>query len=205
MILLVDNYDSFSYNLYQLIGSIEPDIRVIRNDEMTVAEIEALQPDRIILSPGPGRPEDAGNIMEIATVLGKKIPTLGAAGAGEEDLNAWLRQMDRGFSETLLALIDASGETDAAVYKRANVDRRLFNKIKNNPGYKPGKQTALAFAIALELSLEETRDLLMKAGYALSDSNKFDIIIRYFIEKGNYNVFEINEALFYYDQNLLGA
>ena len=77
MILLVDNYDSFSYNLYQLIGSIEPDIRVIRNDEMTVAEIEALQPDRIILSPGPGRPEDAGNIMEIAAVLGKKIPTLG--------------------------------------------------------------------------------------------------------------------------------
>ena len=77
MILLVDNYDSFSYNLYQLIGSIEPDIRVIRNDELTVAEIEALQPERIILSPGPGRPEDAGNIMEIVTVLGPKIPTLG--------------------------------------------------------------------------------------------------------------------------------
>lgn len=77
MILLVDNYDSFSYNLYQLIGSIEPDIRVIRNDELTVAEIEALQPERIILSPGPGRPEDAGNIMEIATALGPKIPILG--------------------------------------------------------------------------------------------------------------------------------
>ena len=77
MILLVDNYDSFSYNLYQLIGSIEPDIRVIRNDELTVAEIEDLQPERIILSPGPGRPEDAGNIMEIATILGPKIPILG--------------------------------------------------------------------------------------------------------------------------------
>ena len=77
MILLVDNYDSFSYNLYQLIGSIEPDIRVIRNDELTVAQIEALQPERIILSPGPGRPEDAGNIMEIATTLGTKIPVLG--------------------------------------------------------------------------------------------------------------------------------
>lgn len=77
MILLVDNYDSFSYNLYQLIGSIEPDIRVIRNDEMTAAEIEALNPDRIILSPGPGRPEDAGNIMEIAAKLGQKIPLLG--------------------------------------------------------------------------------------------------------------------------------
>ena len=77
MILLVDNYDSFSYNLYQLIGSINPDIRVVRNDEMTAAEIEKLQPERIILSPGPGRPEDAGNLLEIAAVLGQKIPTLG--------------------------------------------------------------------------------------------------------------------------------
>lgn len=77
MILLIDNYDSFSYNLYQLVGSIEPDIRVIRNDEMSVAEIEALAPDRIIISPGPGRPEDAGIIIEAVKALGRKIPTLG--------------------------------------------------------------------------------------------------------------------------------
>lgn len=77
MILLIDNYDSFSYNLYQLVGSIEPDIRVIRNDEMSVAEIEALAPDRIIISPGPGRPEDAGIIIEAVKALGHKIPTLG--------------------------------------------------------------------------------------------------------------------------------
>ena len=77
MILLIDNYDSFSYNLYQLVGSIEPDIRVIRNDEMSAAEIEALAPDRIIISPGPGRPEDAGIIIEAAKTLGQKIPTLG--------------------------------------------------------------------------------------------------------------------------------
>ena len=77
MILLIDNYDSFSYNLYQLIGEIDPDIRVIRNDEMTVEEIEAMKPDRIILSPGPGRPEDAGMIMEAARTLGEKIPILG--------------------------------------------------------------------------------------------------------------------------------
>lgn len=77
MILLIDSYDSFSYNLYQLIGEIEPDIKVIRNDELTVKEIEALNPDRIILSPGPGRPEDAGVIIEAARKLGKKIPTLG--------------------------------------------------------------------------------------------------------------------------------
>ena len=77
MILLIDNYDSFSYNLYQLVGEINPDISVIRNDEMTVEEIRALTPDRIILSPGPGRPEDAGIIVEAAKVLGKEIPILG--------------------------------------------------------------------------------------------------------------------------------
>ena len=77
MILLIDNYDSFSYNLYQLIGEIEPDIKVIRNDEMTVEEIRDINPDRIILSPGPGRPEDAGMIVEAAKTLGKDIPLLG--------------------------------------------------------------------------------------------------------------------------------
>ncbi len=77
MILLIDNYDSFSYNLFQMIGEINPDIRVIRNDEMTVEEIRALAPDHIILSPGPGRPEDAGIIIEAAKVLGQSIPTLG--------------------------------------------------------------------------------------------------------------------------------
>ena len=77
MILLIDNYDSFSYNLYQLIGEINPDIKVIRNDEMTVEEIRQLKPERIILSPGPGRPEDAGVIVDVAKTLGKEIPVLG--------------------------------------------------------------------------------------------------------------------------------
>ena len=77
MILLIDNYDSFAYNLYQFIGEIDPDIRVIRNDEMTVEEIRVLKPERIILSPGPGRPEDAGVIMDVARELGKEIPVLG--------------------------------------------------------------------------------------------------------------------------------
>lgn len=77
MILLIDNYDSFAYNLYQYVGEINPDIKVIRNDEMTIEEIKTLNPEKIILSPGPGRPEDAGVIVEAARTLGKEIPTLG--------------------------------------------------------------------------------------------------------------------------------
>ena len=77
MIILIDNYDSFSYNLYQLVGTIDPDIKVIRNDELTVDEIWALKPSRIILSPGPGFPKDAGICIEAAKTLGKEIPTLG--------------------------------------------------------------------------------------------------------------------------------
>ena len=77
MILLIDNYDSFSYNLYQLIGALDPDIRVVRNDALTISEIEALHPDRILISPGPGRPEDAGNIVEVARTLSGKYPILG--------------------------------------------------------------------------------------------------------------------------------
>ena len=112
--------------------------------------------------------------------------------------------LDSGFSETLLKLIDRSGKTDAQVYNKANIDRRLFSKIKNNVDYKPTKATALAFAIALELNLEETKDLIGRAGYSLSHSNMFDTIIEFFIRHQNYNVFEINEALFYFDQSLLG-
>lgn len=77
MILLIDNYDSFSYNLFQMIGEIEPDIKVIRNDEMTISQIRDLKPDRIIISPGPGRPEDSGCIIEVVKELGKEIPMLG--------------------------------------------------------------------------------------------------------------------------------
>ena len=122
-----------------------------------------------------------------------------------DDWGRLLKDLDAGFSETLLQLIDRTGKKDSEIYKKANVDRKLFSKIRNNMDYRPSKTTALAFAFALELDVDETKDFISRAGFALSHSSKFDVIVEYFLVNRNYNVFELNEVLFAFDQPLIGA
>lgn len=136
---------------------------------------------------------------------GAAMPCAAALPMSADNWSRLLDGLDAGFSETLLLLIDRTGKKDSEIYKKANIDRKLFSKIRNNMDYKPSKTTALAFAFALELDIDETKDFISRAGYALSHSNKFDVIVEYFLVNKNYDVFELNEVLFAFDQPLIGA
>ena len=149
---------------------------------------------------------DSETIVEAAFIK----PLLAAEPAMEynappKGIDDVIGNLDESFSNTLLRLIDAKGRTDVDVYKKANLDRKLFSKIRTGNAYMPSKRTAVALAVSLELTIDETNDLLARAGFTLSHSQIFDVIVEYFIIKGKYNIFEINEVLFKYDQQLLGG
>ena len=184
----------FDRAAYQISGKLFADIAEYIDDHYVDEHTDSRR-ERLCLENMPYESEDI--VLSI---------TMGVDDAAADMAN-WdlLFELDAGFSETLLKLIDRTGKKDSEIYKKANVDRKLFSKIRNNPDYKPSKSTALAFAIALELDLEETKDLIGRAGYALSHSSKFDVIIECFIKNKCYNIHDINMCLFEYDQSLLGA
>ncbi|MBQ6708342.1 MAG: macro domain-containing protein [Clostridia bacterium] len=128
------------------------------------------------------------------------------AAAPSQSLDDMIKNMDKGFAETLFYYIDKKGMSDVECYKRSNVDKKTFSKIKCNKDYKPSKKTAVSFAIGLCLSLEETNHLLSTVGFCLSNSDIFDVIIQYFVSTGNYeSIFDVNEVLYQFDQVTLGV
>lgn len=179
----------FDKNAFQISSKLFADIHEYIND-CYAEEAEANEPHRVLYTQS----------MQDGNYLGSDV----CGQVRSRRIKDLIKIVDESFSEMLLRKIDEKNMKDSECYKKANIDRKLFSKIRTDKDYHPRKETALAFAIALELSLKETSELLLKAGFALSHSSKFDIIVEYFIKQGKYDINEINEALFAFDQKLLG-
>ena len=176
-----------------------------RAERLAVEAWDAAAPGGLADVGAPGGLADSAAPEAFAAAFGGEAVCAALSATAPRELDDLLSNLDASFSETLLALIDERGMTDAEVYHRANLSRQLFSKIRSNRAYRPTKPTAVALAVALELDPRQTQDLLSRAGLALSRSSKFDVIVRFFLERGVHDVFRINEALFAYDQPLLGS
>ena len=182
-----------AYSIYPAEGEKDKSDIPLAVEEKAPADIDSRSPW------GPMAPRDIRSRAPVAAFGPLSIKK------GSESLAELVGNLDEPFTATLLRLIDAKGMKDSQVYHRANLDRRLFSKIRSNMDYSPSKGTVIALAVSLELTLPQTADLLARAGFALSKSRVFDVIVEYFISNSKYDIFEINEVLFSYDQPLLGG
>lgn len=202
-----DEYVDSSSFMRRDMGELERELRWAE-DASAPLSVEMAEP---VAPPECLQEDDASTVMPSASrpFVAANIRMPGAPSRAGATLDAEIAQLvatlDAPFSTTLLALIDARGMTDAEVYHRANISRQLFSKIRGNESYCPSKQTVVALAIALELDMSATQDLLARAGFTLSKSSKFDVIVRFFIERGIYDLFQLNEVLFAYDLPLVGS
>lgn len=200
----IDTISSFLLENDMMVYIVIFDRKAYQISSKLFADINAYIDDRYVEEHRDSYAERISRLRSLAAEESCPIPAAPMV-TKAASLDDALKQIDESFSEMLLRKIDECGMTDAECYKKANIDRKLFSKIRSDKLYRPSKPTVIAFALALELPLDELKDMLSKAGFALSHSSKFDIIVEYFVERGNYNVFEINEALFAFDQSLIGA
>lgn len=200
----IDTISSFLLENDMMVYIVIFDRKAYQISSKLFADINAYIDDRYVEEHRDSYAERISRLHSLAVEESCPIPAAPMV-TKAASLDDALKQIDESFSEMLLRKIDECGMTDAECYKKANIDRKLFSKIRTDKLYRPSKPTVIAFALALELPLDELKDMLSKAGFALSHSSKFDIIVEYFVERGNYNVFEINEALFAFDQSLIGA